>query len=159
MPPEGVDVADDEWIAASNEVRAGSAHCGLCVERIKDDLRAGIGRGGDEDERPARGGGRGERGEGSKAAREGSSCCAGREGDRGTQPDSQGGSRGGGAALSALACKGLTTMLVVGLPPTMPPSGWAAWSPEPVRGEVVRISNERHASRALETPEPPPRGA
>lgn len=42
MPPPMVKFSDEQWIAAANDVRAGNAHCVMCVERIKGELRRGI---------------------------------------------------------------------------------------------------------------------
>lgn len=47
LPPDSISITDDEWIAAANSVREGSAHCSSCVDRIKADLALGIAMQGD----------------------------------------------------------------------------------------------------------------
>lgn len=42
MPPASVEVTDEQWIAAANQVEPGSAHCGLCASQVKARLEAGI---------------------------------------------------------------------------------------------------------------------
>lgn len=41
LPPDGIEFAESEWIAAANRVKPGSATCGACVIRIKNALAAG----------------------------------------------------------------------------------------------------------------------
>ncbi|MBS0190715.1 MAG: hypothetical protein U0573_02335 [Phycisphaerales bacterium] len=41
-PPVGVSFSEEDWIAAANDVRAGSAECSVCVEGIKSKLDQGI---------------------------------------------------------------------------------------------------------------------
>jgi hypothetical protein len=42
LPPPVVEFSDEQWIAAANAVKPGNAHCVMCVERIKGELRAGV---------------------------------------------------------------------------------------------------------------------
>jgi hypothetical protein len=157
MPPADAVFSDEQWIAAANEVRAGSAHCALCVARIKDELS---------------------RGEATARDREGSGVSACGDGDCGVQCDVAGTSpsgpkAAGGAccstsparrgpswptpAMSALSCKGKNPLLIASLPPTPPCEAVVILTPEPAPFVPAWPDEVAYASRSLDVPAPPPR--
>lgn len=144
-------------------MKAGSAHCVLCVERIKGALRRGIATRPDHDPacavagacdgdcRRAKGSCCGSNAaakpEATAARRE--SCCARGDGEK--KPSWP------GPSISALSCKGLQQLLTMTLPPPPPariaeivlsePAEFVPWPPK----DVV------YPSRTLDVPKPPPR--
>lgn len=153
MPPPGVAFSDAQWLAAANAVRPGSATCDLCVEGIKSALRRGVAT--------------------PRAATATASCwepaCRGLACGGLAESDSDERCAGGagcgeegarpwpGPTISALSCKGLSTLLTVSLPPALPARVVTMVLPAPVVAEPERPKNSACASRALEVPEPPPR--
>lgn len=151
LPPKGVEFRDEQWIAASNAVKSESAHCALCVGRIKDELRKGIGVPRakasicsldaacnsacgdsatlDDAEKPA-----------------GGSCCSSDKAGSWPLP-----------SMSPLACKGLEQLLTFSLPPAPPVQIVQMILPEPVAFVPEWPEEPGYASRALDVPEPPPR--
>lgn len=177
-PPAGVVFSDEQWIAAANSVKPGSATCGLCVARIKSELRAGRAtpRQAGSD-RSVASGCCGSKSSGSGAecgvnARDGScdgsgcvSCGKGEHAEVGgsTGACCEGGAKSAaeagrkGAAISALSCKGLVELLTMTLP-TVGFGDVAAWIvPEPAAFVFQSSGEVEFESRSLEVPEPPPR--
>lgn len=177
-PPAGVVFSDEQWIAAANSVKPGSATCGLCVARIKAELRQGKAtpRQGGSERSVASGccgsksagaggacrakacdgscGGSGcdscGKSEHAEMAVSGGACCGG-----GAKSAVEHGRRG--AAISALTCKGLVELLAMTLP-TVGFGDVAAWIvPEPAAFVVQPCGEAEFESRNLEVPEPPPR--
>lgn len=158
MPPPVVDFRDEQWIAASNAIKAGSAHCGMCVERIKDELRRGIATRPEHDA-ACSGGGTCD-GQCDKASCEtktmgnpagAASCCA-------TSGDEKK-SSWPGPSMSALSCKGLQQLLTMTLPPSLPMRVVDFILPEPAAFVAERPKDVAFSSRTLDVPEPPPRAA
>jgi hypothetical protein len=163
MPPPVVEFSDEQWIAAANDVKAGSAHCVMCVERIKGELRRGIATRPDHD--PAcqcAGTCDGHCGQSkvsccqTKAAAKpaankagGAACCA-RVGDK-KKPSWP------GPSISALSCKGLQQLLTLTLPSAPPVRVVELILPEPVACVPERPKDVAFPSRTLDVPEPPPR--
>jgi hypothetical protein len=156
MPPASVRFSDEQWIAASNDVKPGSAHCSLCVEGLKDNLRQGIAMRPLHD--PACGkacDGRCGKGccttaaAGKPAA--GSSCCT-KAGGSATPSH-------GGPSISALTCKGLEQLLTITAPPAPPATLAIVTLPEPIPFVPSRPDDEFVASRTLDVHTPPPRTA
>lgn len=156
MPPPVVEFSDEQWIAASNAIKPGSAHCVMCVERIKGELRRGIAA------RPAHdptceceGACDGHCGKAcceSKTAGKpagGASCCAqGGDEKKSSWP---------GPSMSALSCKGLPQLLTMSLPPSPPVRAVAFILPEPAAFVPERPRDVAYPSRTLDVPAPPPR--
>lgn len=151
LPPSGVEFDDEQWIAAANEVKSGSAHCGLCVAKLKSELRRGIAA------RPAcewvgecesRGGSSCCEAKGPERVAGGSSCCAASGPKRASWPR---------PSMSALSCKGIEQLLVVSLPPAPPVRIVVFLVPEPVVFVPERPKDVAYPSRTLDVPEPPPR--
>ncbi len=163
MPPPVVEFSDEQWIAAANDVKAGSAHCVMCVERIKGELRRGIATRSDHD--PAcecAGVCDGHCGKSKVSCCEtktaaklaakttgGASCCAKDEGDK--KPSWP------GPSISALSCKGLQQLLTITLPPSPPVRLVEFILPKPTALVSERPKDVPYSSRTLEVPEPPPR--
>lgn len=160
-PPRGVDFADEQWIAAANAVTPGAAHCGLCVERIKDENRRGITR--------ARAFGIANLCKSGECHTCGKSCghraiaANQTNSPESTSPecapccDSERDAARFGPTMSALGCKGLTELLMFGLPPTLPLQSVTFVLPEPLEFVPGCTLEPVHSSRILEVPEPPPR--
>lgn len=163
MPPRAVEFSDEQWIAAANAVKAGSAHCVLCVERIKGELRRGVTTRPDRDTATGCTGtcdghcgmAKGICRESKLAAKPGAlasggaSCCA-TKGDaaKSTWP---------GPTVSALSCKGLEQLLTMTVPPS-PPGGMVGFILPPPRPQVATWPSDAvHPSRTLDVPAPPPR--
>lgn len=157
MPPAEVEFSDAQWIAAANGVRWGSAHCALCVERIKGELRRGIAT------RPDHGAGCEGAGRcddqggkvcgGTLTAGEpegGASCCAER--------DAENARSWPGPRASALSCKGLQQLLTMTLPPTPPVRVVELIVSEPAVLAAGWPSDVEYRTRTLDVAEPPPRG-
>ncbi|MFO0858508.1 MAG: hypothetical protein U0640_14265 [Phycisphaerales bacterium] len=156
MPPKVVEFSNEQWIAASNAIKPGSAHCVMCVERIKGELRRGIAT------QPVHGGacecGGSCDGHCGKACCEtktasksasGSSCCAkGGDEKKASWP---------GPSISALSCKGLQQLLTMTLPPAPPMRVVDFILPEPAVFVPERPKDVAYPSRTLDVPEPPPR--
>jgi hypothetical protein len=156
MPPPVVEFSDEQWIAASNAIKPGSAHCVMCVERIKGELRRGIAT------RPAHdpscecaGTCDGHCGKAcceTKTAGKsagGASCCAkGGDAKKSSWP---------GPSMSALSCKGLQQLLTMTLPPSPPVSVVVLILPSPTPFVAERPKDVVYPSRTLDVPEPPPR--
>lgn len=156
LPPEGVEFSDNKWIAASNAVAPGSAHCELCVPGIKERLRRGIvtASAGRACNQCVKGSGdqcdKGCRLSSASGTGEGAGACCQQAGDT-PEP------RPLGPSLSALACKKLQLLLAMTVPPA-PPCRVADLIPPSSDAVVVEVPADWfHTSRALETPEPPPR--
>lgn len=156
MPPPVVEFSDEQWIAAANAIKPGSAHCVMCVERIKGELRQGIAT------RPAHdpacectGACDGHRGKAccesktSAKSAGGASCCAkGGDERKSSWP---------GPSMSALSCKGLQQLLTMTLPPSPPVRVVDFILPEPSAFVPERPKDVAYPSRTLDVPEPPPR--
>lgn len=156
MPPTVVEFSDEQWIAAANAVKPGSAHCVMCVERIKGELRQGIAT------RPTHDpscvcdgscvGGCGKSCCGTAVAgadSKGSSCCAaGGDEEQSSWP---------GPSMSALSCKGLKQLLTMTLPPAPPMRVIDIILPEPVPFVPEWPRDAEYSSLRLDVPEPPPR--
>ena len=156
MPPPVVEFSDEQWIAAANDVKAGSAHCVMCVERIKGELRRGVAT------RPAH-----------DPACECAGTCDGHCGKACCETKTAGKSAGGasccakggdekkpswpGPSISALSCKGLQQLLTMTLPPSPPVRLVDLILPEPAVFVPERPKDVAYPSRTLDVPEPPPR--
>lgn len=163
MPPPVVEFSDEQWIAAANDVKAGSAHCVMCVERIKGELRRGIATRPDHDAACECAGAcdghcgktKGSCCESKTAAKPagktsgGASCCA-KGGDE-KKPSWP------GPSISALSCKGLQQLLTMTLPPSPPVQVVDLILSEPVVFVPERPKDVAYPSRTLDVPEPPPR--
>lgn len=156
MPPPVVKFSDEQWIAASNAIKPGSAHCVLCVERIKGELRRGIATRPTHDPACACAGTCD--GHCGKACCEtkkagtpasGASCCAkGGDEKKSSWP---------GPSISAISCKGLQQLLTLTLPPAPPVRVMDFILPEPAVFVPERPKDVAYPSRSLDVPEPPPR--
>jgi len=152
LPPEGVSFSTDQWIAAANAVKSGSAHCVLCVERVKEQLRRGIAtpREGAAlcscDAGCSDGCGKACCDKDGKSQAAGESCCSKSKGP--SWP---------GLSISAPSCKGLQQLLMFSLPPAPPMQGVEIILPEPVPFVPERPDDVVCSSRSLDVPEPPPR--
>jgi hypothetical protein len=156
LPPPVVEFSDEQWIAAANAVKPGNAHCVMCVERIKGELRAGVATKPIHD--PAcvcdssadRGCGKTRCGTAvASEAGGGGSCCAKDQGNEGpTWP---------GPSISALSCKGLQTLLAVTLPPSPPIRVVDIIPPKPRPVLPKWPRDVPFTSRSLDVPQPPPR--
>lgn len=156
MPPAIAAYSDEQWIAAINSVKPGSAHCELCVERTKDELRQGVATSAEHhhvcDSDGACDGHCGEATSPGIAASKltiALSCCA----KNGASVES----RWPGPSMSALACKGLEQLLTMTLPPASPVRVIDLVLPEPTPYVPERPRDVVCSSRALDVPEPPPR--
>ncbi len=155
MPPSVVKFSDEQWIAAANDVKPGSAHCVLCVERIKGELRQGIATRPIHDPACACEGsctgdcrkpccGSGVADQKSKSA----SCCAKGGEKKPSWP---------GPSMSALSCKGLEQLLTMTLPPAPLARVVGFILPEPAAFVPERPKDIAYPSRTLDVPKPPPR--
>lgn len=163
MPPPVVEFSDEQWISAANAVKPGSAHCVLCVGRIKGELRKGIATRPDPDTAcQCAGACDGHCGKSKSSCCEtktaakpaakstgGASCCAKGEGDKKSSWP--------GPSISALSCKGLQQLLTMTLPPTPPVRVVDFILPEPSAFVPERPKDVAYPSRTLDVPEPPPR--
>lgn len=157
MPPPVVEFSDEQWIAAANDVKAGSAHCVMCVERIKGELRRGIATRTDHD--PACDCAGACDGHCVKACCEtktagksagGALCTARGEGEK--KPSWP------GPSISALSCKGLQQLLLTMTLPPSPPVRVVDLILPKLRVFVPeRPKGVAYSSRTLDAPEPPPR--
>lgn len=148
MPPSGIEFREEQWLAAANAVKPGSATCGLCVARIKSELRRGVAT--------------------PRGVRSLASCC-----DRSAEPPAQPGTGGAcsvdarcaeggrgrwaGPSLSALSCKRQSSLLTVTLPIAPPASVVEFDVPLAADVEPQRPMNEACDTRVLDVLEPPPR--
>jgi hypothetical protein len=151
-----VEFSDQQWIAAANAVKPGSAHCVMCVERIKVQLRQGIATKPIHDPScvcdGACDGGCGKSCCGTAVASKpskGSSCCA-KGGDE-KKPSWP------GPSISALSCKGLKQLLAMAMPPTPPVRVVTLVLPELMPFVPEWPEDAAYSSRSLDAPEPPPR--
>ncbi|MCC6229422.1 MAG: hypothetical protein IT432_09365 [Phycisphaerales bacterium] len=161
MPPKDVTFTDEQWIAAANAVRPGSAHCSLCVETLKASLASGVAT---------------NRAPGSNGPRIASSCCD--ESAAGAKPHATAPSATGAApccgtssgtcaskpknaparwGMSALTCKGKNLLLAIGFPPVPRSAAMGELLPAPVFAERVATGDEHVISRPLDPSVPPPR--
>jgi len=149
LPPEGVEFSDQQWIAAANVVKPGSATCGACVARIERQLSQGIA---------------------TPSEAQAASCCQDSNallmcatesgGDSSSVEDaccSSGPSPIPGGGKSPLACKGKNSMIVLGVPPSPPVTSAAKLVLLPAVQLLPRAKDAFCESRSLETPVPPPR--
>lgn len=134
QPPASVKFSDDQWIAASNAVSAGSAACAVCVEETRDRLARGIAITPDS------------------VVSEHCSACPGESQAR--KPPST-----TGVTISALACKGVQQILAVSAPPAAPVSVRDAILTPAATPSTAMPQDVGPESRSLEVPEPPPRQA
>lgn len=158
MPPEGVQLSDETWVRAAKMLRPDQEHCGTCVAGMKDKARRGIGI------RPVRTAC--DEHAGHAIERACSSGCGHACEDR---PNEKCGSATActsnpttallGPIMSALACKGIKELLVVGMPPTRIGGGAVTLPPPALCEELAVPSGETIASRVLEADDPPPRSA
>jgi hypothetical protein len=174
-PPEGVEFEAEQWVAAANAVKPGSARCALCVPGIKDKLRRGVAtapvrvasatcgtsaEGGccgscDRSSTGTCDGSCDGKSCGARACEAGAraevaprSCCAAGKSEEPTWP---------GPSISALSCKGLHELLTMTLPPSPPVRVAAMILPEPEPDVPARPDDSLVHSRVLEVPDPPPR--
>jgi hypothetical protein len=156
MPPLEAQFSDEQWIAASNEVKPGSAHSVMCVEQIKSELRKGIAtrRSDDPTCEPAGacdglcGTANCETKAVGKSASAASCCAKGGDEKKSSWP---------GPSISALSCKGLQQLLTMTLPPSPPVRVVDFILPEPAAFVPQRPKVVANSSRTLDVPEPPPR--
>lgn len=186
MPPPIVAFSDEEWLAAYNTVLPGSAESVACVARIKSDLQRGVATArsrqpdvcGCEGMRasptpqatccakavtePAE---QKERRDTSSRASD-QSCCetataATRTVERATpRSTSEAGDKNRNShspGLSALACKSLTQLYLITLPPAPPARVVEFLLPEPAPFVRITRAIAIHPSRTLDVPKPPPR--
>lgn len=159
LPPAGVTFTDEQWIAAANAVRPGSAHCSLCVEALKKSLARGIAIHGESTgdhprvvasccgesrscDEPALG-----------ATTKAGSCCE-------TSSSAHASEAKGAPArwgMSALSCKGKNVLLAVGFPSLPRVAGMGDLLPAPEFSEPITAIDEHAASRPLDPTVPPPR--
>ena len=161
MPPKDVTFTDEQWIAAANDVRPGSAHCSLCIETLKASLSRGVAT---------------PRAPGSDGPRIASSCCgqpAACATPQTTVPSAGGATSCCGQSsvtcasksksaqarwgMSALSCKGKNLLVAIGFPPVPRSAAMGELLPAPVFAEPVAIGDERAISRPLDPSVPPPR--
>jgi len=160
MPPPAVHFTDAQWIAAAESVQPGCATCTRCVEHLKRQLRQGV---------PFGLAGR-------RALAGGSQCtghCGGIQphlvaqaktdvaaadpvaqrvpGGHSTTPGRR------GLAVTALACKGLSPLVTLTLPPTPPAQAVVLTILRQICFENVCPHNATCSSRILEVALPPPR--
>jgi hypothetical protein len=160
LPPENVHIDDADWIAAANAVKPGSAHCEMCVDRIKNQLKQGIATVGVRCERGAC-----DTGSRSMLARAcasshkpeatcstAASCCS-----TATKAETKPAIKQSRLSLSAMTCKGLSQVLSLCLPvaPAVKIDEIIIASPTPFVPTPPRETE--FCSRSLEVPEPPPR--
>lgn len=160
MPPPVAQFSDTQWVAAYNDVQPGGAHCTLCVEQIKNELRRGIalrpvnvaacahgdacdGHCGSDLGKTC-----GETASTSKPAGGHSGCSKNDDAPHHSWP---------GPSISAISCKGLQQLLTTTLPPSPPASATCLILPEPTPFVPDRPDDLAYPSRALDVPEPPPR--
>lgn len=156
-PPAGVRFTDEQWIAAANAAEAGSAHCVLCVEGIKAELKEGCGKPPALPEWSE-----------SAAVAAADACCgehsgaadrACGRGDGCTKPASHDGAEGTwvGPTLSALSCKGISLHLTHWVPlcPVMGLCADVMPALSPVG--MVEVWRDVAVSRGLDVDVPPPR--
>lgn len=156
MPPPVVEFSDEQWIAAANAVKPGSAHCVMCVERIKGELREGIATKPLHDPSCVC--------DGSCAGACGKSCCGtavasntGKGASCCAKVADEEESSWPGPSFSALSCKGLKQLLAMTLPPAPPMRVIDIILPEPVPFVPEWPRDAEYNSRSLDVPEPPPR--
>jgi len=152
MPPAAVEFSDEQWIAAANAVKSRSAHCVLCVERIKEQLRQGVATPHEGvalcacDAGCGRGCGKACCEKDGKSEAVSVSCCSKNKG-----------SSWPGPWISALSCKGLEQLLMFCLPPAPLVRVVEIILPEPVPFVPERPDDVVCSSRSLDVRELPPR--
>lgn len=148
QPPASVKFSDEQWMAASNAVKAGSADCSLCVAKIHDKLSRGIATPAD-----------------SPIAEACSSCptlgsaAANDGGNRTKQAVAQSARPIPGLSISALACKGIRQILAVSVPPALPVCVSDLITLPISAPELALPRDLRPHSRSLDVLTPPPRHA
>ncbi len=158
LPPAGVTFTDEQWIAAANAVRPGSAHCSLCVETLKTSLARGVAIHGES---------KGDHSRDASCCGESKSCdepalgAATKAGSCCETSSSAHASKAKGAparwGMSALSCKGKNVLLAVGFPPLPRVAGMGDLLPAPEFIEPTTPIDEHAASRPLDPTVPPPR--
>ncbi len=139
LPPVGVRISDEQWIAAANAVRPGSAHCSACVDRLQRDLASSVSL------LPV-------------AARPASDACCDGGHAAGDDNPARGLSRSFGPRASGLACKGVQGLIALAIGPMRPEPGVIDLIPAcEAPPQAAEASASPLASRALDIPEPPPR--
>ncbi len=132
QPPDSVKFSDDQWIAASNDVKAGSAECSACVAQIHNRLARGIATTPDV-----------------PAAENCSACPSESNAAKPASPT--------GLTISALACKGIQQILAVSVPPSIPSSARTVIPIRVFARAVLPPQDAGPESPSLDVPEPPPR--
>lgn len=169
LPPENVHISDADWIAAANAVKPGSAHCEMCVDRIKTELRQGIVTVGVRQVALEKGSccelgacGTGTRSMLTRACASNdkpdaacstaASCCS-----TATKAETKPASKQSRLSLSAMTCKGLSQVLSLCLPvaPAVKIDEIIIASPTPF--VPLLPADAAWESRVLDTTEPPPR--
>ncbi len=131
-PPASVKFSDQQWIAAANAVKAGSAECSMCVAGIQEKLARGIATASVVQASSSR-----------------VSCPS----------DSKIEKRSGfvGFSMSALACKGIKQVLASSVPPALPTRVRDLLAAPSVAPLIAMPREARPDSRSLEVLDPPPR--
>lgn len=158
MPPENVHLSDEIWVRAAQMLRPDQDHCATCVAGMKDKARRGVGIrpvhvGCTDHARhtPVR----------ACATACGHACEDGpvETSGRAAACDSHLPTALPGPMMSALACKGIKELLIVGMPPTRMGGGAITLPPLSLSGELATPSSDTQASRTLDAEDPPPRRA
>jgi hypothetical protein len=169
LPPENLYIDDADWIAAANAVKPGSAHCEMCVDRIKNELKQGIATVGVRQVAVEQGSccerGACDTGSRSMLARAcasshkpeatcstAASCCS-----TATKAETKPAIKQSRLSLSAMTCKGLSQVLSLCLPvaPAVKIDEIIIASPTPF--VPLFPADAAWESRVLDTTEPPPR--
>lgn len=158
LPPAGVTFTDEQWIAAANAVRPGSAHCSFCIETLKTSLARGIAVHGESESDHSRvasccGESKSCDEPAPRAASKAGSCCETSSAAHATE-SKEAPARWG---MSALSCKGKNVLLAVGFPPLPRVTGIGLPLPVPEFLEPIAAIDEYAVSRPLDPTVPPPR--
>lgn len=150
-PPADLVFSDDTYIAAANLVKAGSAHCSLCVTLVKDALDRGVAV--EPDVKTP-----------SCCRTPGSSNCAGAacpQGDESASIKTASGRPGpkpapGQRTMSGLGCRGLPGVLSVAIIPAIPVP-LTTLLLRPIITARLALMDARADSLSLSPSDPPPR--
>lgn len=147
-PPTYVEFSDDEWIAAANALRPGSAHCSLCVTQIKQRLAQGVAMQSDERCEKAS----------SCCANDTNMTCVAESNDSSVSCCTSAKPTWFGPAFTHAKCKAQSSLLATPVPPALPASRLIVTPTEcDIVVVQVRPAIDVLLSRTLDCPTPPPR--